>query len=97
MISQPYNKANTKSADEISKVNSPFIKTDLDLNFLLNIILIALKYEIKFSLEIQTPFFSPVLPDVNITYADISKGKRDLCYEPKIKLEEGLKRLYESL
>ena len=35
--------------------------------------------------------------DVNITYADISKGKRDLGYEPKIKLEEGLKRLYESL
>lgn len=35
--------------------------------------------------------------DVNITYAYILKGKRDLGYEPKIELEEGMKRLYESL
>ena len=30
IISHPYNKANTKSAEEISKVSSPLIKTDLD-------------------------------------------------------------------
>ena len=35
--------------------------------------------------------------DVNITYADISKGKKDLGYKPKIKLDEGMRSLYESL
>lgn len=35
--------------------------------------------------------------DVNITYADILKGKKEIGYEPKVKLEEGLRRLYESL
>jgi len=35
--------------------------------------------------------------DVPHTYADISKAKRDLCYEPKVKLKEGLSLMYEKL
>lgn len=37
------------------------------------------------------------LGDVPHTYADISKAKRDLDYSPKIKLEEGLKIMYNNL
>tara|TARA_A100001015_G_scaffold321162_1_gene450505 strand:- start:1750 stop:2685 length:936 start_codon:yes stop_codon:yes gene_type:complete len=37
------------------------------------------------------------LGDVPHTYADISKAKRDLDYEPKTSLEEGLRKLYLSL
>ena len=37
------------------------------------------------------------LGDVPHTYADISKAKRDLEYEPKVKLEEGLKYTYDSI
>ena len=37
------------------------------------------------------------LGDVPHTYADISKAKRDLGYEPKINLVDGLKKLYLSL
>ena len=37
------------------------------------------------------------LGDVPHTYADISKAKRDLDYNPKTKLEDGLKKFYDSL
>ena len=37
------------------------------------------------------------LGDVPHTYADISKAKRDLEYEPKVKLEEGLRYTYDSI
>lgn len=37
------------------------------------------------------------LGDVPHTYADISKAKRDLDYEPKTSLEEGLTKFYKSL
>jgi len=37
------------------------------------------------------------LGDVPHTYADISKAKRDLKYEPKVKLEEGLRYAYDSI
>ena len=37
------------------------------------------------------------LGDVPHTYANINKAKKDLKYNPKIKLEEGLRRLYESM
>ena len=37
------------------------------------------------------------LGDVPHTYADISKAKQDLGYNPKIKLEDGLKKLYLSM
>lgn len=37
------------------------------------------------------------LGDVPTTYADITKANKDLYYNPKIELNEGLKRLYESL
>ena len=37
------------------------------------------------------------LGDVPHTYADISKAKRDLGYEPKVGLEEGLKKTYTTL
>ena len=37
------------------------------------------------------------LGDVPHTYADISKAKRDLDYEPKINLADGLKKLYLSM
>mgnify|MGYP003387572331 CR=1 FL=1 len=37
------------------------------------------------------------LGDVPHTYADISKSKQELEYNPKITLEEGLKRLYLSI
>ena len=33
--------------------------------------------------------------DVPRTYADISKAKQDLKYNPEIKLEEGLMKMYE--
>ena len=35
--------------------------------------------------------------DVPKTYADISKARKDLNYNPKISLEEGLKRTYDYL
>jgi UDP-glucuronate 4-epimerase len=37
------------------------------------------------------------LGDVPHTYADISKAIKDLNYEPKVKLEDGLRRFYNSL
>ena len=37
------------------------------------------------------------LGDVSHTFADISKAKKDLNYNPEIKLEEGLKNLYEYI
>ena len=37
------------------------------------------------------------LGDVPHTYADISKAKRDLDYQPKTSLEDGLTNLYKSL
>lgn len=37
------------------------------------------------------------LGDVPHTYADISKAKRDLDYNPQVKLEDGLRSFYESL
>jgi UDP-glucuronate 4-epimerase len=37
------------------------------------------------------------LGDVPHTYADISKAKRDLDYEPKVKLRDGLRKMYESI
>ena len=37
------------------------------------------------------------LGDVPHTYADISKAKIDLEYEPKVKLEEGLRLMYNNL
>ena len=33
--------------------------------------------------------------DVSVTYADISKAKRILKYQPKVKMEEGIKRFVE--
>jgi len=33
--------------------------------------------------------------DVSITYADITKAKRLLNYQPKIEMEEGIKRFVE--
>jgi UDP-glucuronate 4-epimerase len=33
--------------------------------------------------------------DVSVTYADISKAKRLLGYQPKVKIEEGIKRFVE--
>jgi len=33
--------------------------------------------------------------DVSVTYADISKAKRILGYQPKVKMEEGIKRFVE--
>ena len=37
------------------------------------------------------------LGDVPHTYADISKAKRDLDYEPKVKLKDGLSLMYKNL
>ena len=37
------------------------------------------------------------LGDVPHTFADISKAKRDLDYEPKVKLEEGLRLMYNNI
>ena len=37
------------------------------------------------------------LGDVPHTYADISKAKRDLDYDPKVKLEDGLRLMYVKL
>ena len=33
--------------------------------------------------------------DVSVTYADITKAKRILNYQPKVKMEEGIKRFVE--
>jgi len=48
----------------------------------------------------NTAFYDQIeeqLGDVPYTYADISKAKRDLDYEPKTNLSNGLKQLYLSL
>ena len=37
------------------------------------------------------------LGDVPHTYADINKAKRDLNYDPKTSLEDGLKKFYENI
>jgi UDP-glucuronate 4-epimerase len=38
----------------------------------------------------------PMQPgDVTITYADINKAKRLLGYNPKVKIEEGIKRFVD--
>ena len=37
------------------------------------------------------------LGDVPHTYADITKAKRDLDYEPKVKLEDGLRLMFNNL
>jgi UDP-glucuronate 4-epimerase len=37
----------------------------------------------------------PQAGDVSITYADITKAKRLLNYQPKIEMEEGIKRFVE--
>jgi len=37
------------------------------------------------------------LGDVPHTYANINKAKKDLNYNPKVELEEGLRRFYESM
>ena len=37
------------------------------------------------------------LGDVPHTFADISKAKRDLDYEPKVKLEEGLRLMFKDI
>ena len=34
--------------------------------------------------------------DVPYTYADIEKARNDLNYNPKVKIEDGLKKMYES-
>ena len=41
--------------------------------------------------------YSEQLGDVQYTYADISKAKNDLNYDPKTSLEEGLRNFYNSL
>ena len=33
--------------------------------------------------------------DVSVTYADITKAKRMLKYQPKVKMEEGIRRFVE--
>jgi UDP-glucuronate 4-epimerase len=33
--------------------------------------------------------------DVSVTYADVSKAKRMLKYQPKVKMEEGIRRFVE--
>ena len=35
--------------------------------------------------------------DVPHTYVDISKAKRDLCYDPKVGVGGGLKLAFESI
>ena len=35
--------------------------------------------------------------DVPNTYADISKGKEELGWEPKVGIDEGLKRTYDFM
>ena len=42
-------------------------------------------------------YYNEQLGDVPHTYADIKKAKKYLNYEPKIKLEDGLKKFYDSL
>ncbi|MGA2316010.1 MAG: GDP-mannose 4,6-dehydratase [Thermodesulfobacteriota bacterium] len=33
--------------------------------------------------------------DVSVTYADVSKAKRMLKYQPRVKMEEGIRRFVE--
>jgi UDP-glucuronate 4-epimerase len=33
--------------------------------------------------------------DVSVTYADVSKAKRILKYQPKVKMEEGIRQFVE--
>jgi UDP-glucuronate 4-epimerase len=43
----------------------------------------------------QIEWLPPQPGDVPITYADISKARRMLGYNPKIKIEEGIPRFVE--
>ncbi len=43
----------------------------------------------------EIEFLTPQPGDVSVTYADISKAKRMLQYQPRIKIEEGIHRFVE--
>lgn len=58
----------------------------ISLKDMINNIAKALKVEPKIKQMPMQP------GDVNVTYADISKAKRLLGYEPKVKFEEGIRR-----
>jgi UDP-glucuronate 4-epimerase len=43
----------------------------------------------------KVELLEPQPGDVSITYADITKAKRMLGYQPKVNTEEGIKRFIE--
>jgi UDP-glucuronate 4-epimerase len=51
--------------------------------------------EEAFGKKANIEMLEPQPGDVSTTYADITKAKRMLKYEPKVKMEEGIKRFVE--
>lgn len=51
--------------------------------------------EQAFGKKAEIEFLTPQPGDVSVTYADISKAKRMLKYQPRVKIEEGIRRFVE--
>ncbi|MBI5875937.1 MAG: epimerase, partial [Deltaproteobacteria bacterium] len=58
----------------------------VEVNYLISLI------EKNLGKKAKIKYLPPAPGDVPITYADISKAKRLLNYEPKVQIEEGIKR-----
>jgi UDP-glucuronate 4-epimerase len=48
-----------------------------------------------FGKKAMIEMLEPQPGDVSVTYADVSKAKRMLKYQPKVKMEEGIRRFVE--
>ena len=51
--------------------------------------------EQAFGKKANIEMLEPQLGDVSITYADITKAKQMLEYQPKVKMDEGIRRFVE--
>jgi UDP-glucuronate 4-epimerase len=48
-----------------------------------------------FGKKAMIEMLEPQPGDASVTYADVSKAKRMLKYQPKVKMEEGIRRFVE--
>jgi UDP-glucuronate 4-epimerase len=51
--------------------------------------------EEAFDKKANIEMLEPQPGDVSVTYADITKAKRMLKYQPRVKMEEGIKRFVD--
>ena len=51
--------------------------------------------EESFGKKANIEMLEPQPGDVSVTYADVSKAKRMLKYQPRVKMEEGIRRFVE--